>query len=65
VRRATRSAGVALGVAGALEAMAPAAYAGASILVHSTDARLCAGAVDDAAAWLRGVLESDRGAAIS
>jgi 4-hydroxy-2-oxoheptanedioate aldolase len=65
VRRATRSAGVALGVAGALEAMAPAAYAGASILVHSTDARLCADAVDDAAAWLRGVLESDRGAAIS
>jgi 2-keto-3-deoxy-L-rhamnonate aldolase RhmA len=65
VRRATRSADVALGVAGALEAMAPAAYAGASILVHSTDARLCAGAVDDAAAWLRGALASDRGAAVS
>jgi 4-hydroxy-2-oxoheptanedioate aldolase len=65
VRRATRAAGVALGVAGALDAAPPAAYAGASILVHSTDARLCAGAVDGAAAWLRGVLESDRGAAVS
>jgi 4-hydroxy-2-oxoheptanedioate aldolase len=65
VRRATRAAGVALGVAGALDAAAPAAYAGASILVHSTDARLCARAVDDAAAWLRGALEPDRGAAVS
>jgi len=65
VRRATRSAGVALGVAGALDAAAPAAYAGASILVHSTDARLCAGAVDDAAAWMRGVLEPDRGIAVT
>jgi 2-keto-3-deoxy-L-rhamnonate aldolase RhmA len=65
VRRASRAAGVALGVAGALDAAAPAAYAGASILVHSTDARLCAGAVDDAAAWLRGILERDRGVAVT
>jgi 4-hydroxy-2-oxoheptanedioate aldolase len=65
VRRATRAAGVALGVAGALDAAAPAAYAGASILVHSTDARLCAGAVDGAAAWLRGVLEPESGAAVT
>ncbi len=52
VRRAAGRAGVALGVAGALDGAPPAAYAGASILVHSTDARLCAGAVDAAAAWL-------------
>jgi 4-hydroxy-2-oxoheptanedioate aldolase len=60
VRRATHAAGVALGVAGALDGAAPAAYADASILVHSTDARLCAGAVDAAAAWLHGVLGPDR-----
>jgi 4-hydroxy-2-oxoheptanedioate aldolase len=65
VRRAARAAGVALGVAGALDAAAPAAYADAAILVHSTDARLCAGAVDGAAAWLRAVLEPDRGAAVT
>jgi 4-hydroxy-2-oxoheptanedioate aldolase len=65
VRRAARTAGVALGVAGALDAAAPAAYADASILVHSTDARLCAGAVDGAAAWLRAVLEPDSGAAVT
>jgi 4-hydroxy-2-oxoheptanedioate aldolase len=65
VRRAARVAGVALGVAGALDAAAPAAYAGASILVHSTDARLCAGAVDGAAAWLRAVLEPDSRAAVT
>lgn len=65
VRRATRAAGVALGVAGALDAAPPAVYAGASILVHSTDARLCAGAVDDAATWLRAALEPDLGAAVT
>jgi 4-hydroxy-2-oxoheptanedioate aldolase len=64
VRRATRAAGVALGVAGPLDAAPRAAYAGASILVHSTDARLCAGAVDDAAAWLRTALQPDLGAAV-
>jgi 4-hydroxy-2-oxoheptanedioate aldolase len=64
VRRAAHVAGVAFGVAGALDAAPPAAYAGASILVHSTDARLCAGAVDDAATWLRTVLVPDRGGAV-
>jgi 4-hydroxy-2-oxoheptanedioate aldolase len=64
VRRATHAAGVALGIAGALDAAPPALCAGASILVHSTDARLCADAVDDAAAWLRTVQEPDRGAAV-
>jgi 4-hydroxy-2-oxoheptanedioate aldolase len=53
VRAAAAAAGVAFGVAGALDTAPPAAYAGASILVHSTDARLCAGSVDEAAAWLR------------
>jgi 4-hydroxy-2-oxoheptanedioate aldolase len=53
VRQAASVAGVALGVAGALDVISPEACKGASILVHSTDARLCAGAVDDAAACLR------------
>jgi 4-hydroxy-2-oxoheptanedioate aldolase len=56
VRRAARDAGVALAIAGALETVPTAACAGASILVHSTDARLCADAVDGAAAWLRRAL---------
>jgi 4-hydroxy-2-oxoheptanedioate aldolase len=56
VRDACRAAGVAFGVAGALEDAAlrgPAADA--SVLVHSTDARQCAAAVDAAAARLRAV----------
>jgi 4-hydroxy-2-oxoheptanedioate aldolase len=53
VRRASVAAGVALGIAGALDALPADACAGASILVHSTDARLCADAVDRAADWLR------------
>jgi 2-keto-3-deoxy-L-rhamnonate aldolase RhmA len=44
---------VAFGVAGALDAAPEALRAGATILIHSTDARLCADAVDRAAAWLR------------
>jgi 4-hydroxy-2-oxoheptanedioate aldolase len=59
VRRACQSARVAFGVAGALTAASPEIYAGASILVHSTDARLCAGAVDSAAEWMRGVLDHE------
>jgi 4-hydroxy-2-oxoheptanedioate aldolase len=58
VRRASRSAGVALGLAGALDSVPRQARASASILVHSTDARLCAGAVDHAAAWLRTIEEA-------
>lgn len=57
VRLAAAAAGVAYGIAGALDSAPVAALAGASILVHSTDARLCAGAVDGAAAWLRTTLE--------
>ncbi|MGH2866836.1 MAG: HpcH/HpaI aldolase family protein [Solirubrobacteraceae bacterium] len=65
VRRACLEVGLPLGVAGALDRAPAAAYAGASILVHSTDARLCAGAVDGAAAWMRQTLESEpNGAAL-
>jgi len=53
VRVASAAAGVAFGVAGALDRAPRAAYGRASILVHSTDSRICAQAVDDAAAWLR------------
>jgi 4-hydroxy-2-oxoheptanedioate aldolase len=53
VRRAARAADVGFGVAGALDVAAPELYADTAILVHATDARLCAGAVDRAAAWLR------------
>jgi 4-hydroxy-2-oxoheptanedioate aldolase len=57
-RDACTGAGVAFGVAGPLDALPSELYAGASIMVHSTDARLCARAVDQAAAWMRGVLET-------
>jgi 4-hydroxy-2-oxoheptanedioate aldolase len=60
VRAAALAAGVAHGVAGALDSAPPAVLDGASILIHSTDARLCAGAVDGAAAWLRTTLDSQQ-----
>ena len=63
VRRASLATGVALGIAGALDTTPPVAYAGATILVHSTDARICADAVDRAAGWLRGVADPDPEAA--
>jgi 2-keto-3-deoxy-L-rhamnonate aldolase RhmA len=53
VRAACGRAGVPFGLAGPLDAAPPALLAGAAVLVHATDARLCAAAVDDAAAWLR------------
>jgi 2-keto-3-deoxy-L-rhamnonate aldolase RhmA len=59
VRRACARSGVAFGVAGALDAAPPAVLAGASIHVHSTDARLCANAVDAAADWLRTITDPD------
>jgi 2-keto-3-deoxy-L-rhamnonate aldolase RhmA len=59
VHRACGVAGVAFGVAGALTTAAPELYARASILVHSTDARLCANAVDSAAAWMRSALDHE------
>jgi 4-hydroxy-2-oxoheptanedioate aldolase len=60
VRAAADAVGVAFGVAGALDLAPPEARAGASILVHSTDARLCAGAVDGIADWLSSTLHTDR-----
>lgn len=59
IRCACAASGVAFGLAGALDTMPNTILASASILVHSTDARLCAGAVDAAADWLRTVLISD------
>jgi len=47
------------GVAGALTAPPAALLEGAAFLVHSTDARLCADAVDRAARWMRDVLDRD------
>ena len=57
VRGAAHDADLALAIAGALDDAPPAALAGASILVHSTDARLCAAAVDSAAGRLREALQ--------
>ncbi len=54
VRERCAAAGVAFGLAGPLDTAPPSLLAGASLLVHGTDARLCAAAVDGAAAWLRG-----------
>ena len=59
-RQACDAAGVSLGVAGALDTAPPELYAGASILMHSTDARLCAGAVDHAADWMRNALNPEQ-----
>jgi 4-hydroxy-2-oxoheptanedioate aldolase len=52
VRRSCRERNLTFAVAGALEKAPASALDGASILVHATDARLCAAAVDDAAAWI-------------
>lgn len=57
VRRACREAGTAFAIAGPLDAAPAEVLAGATILVHSTDAKLCAQAVDAAAAWIRATLE--------
>lgn len=56
VRAACANAGVAYGLAGALDVASATAVAGAAILVHSTDARLCASAVDGAVARLRAIV---------
>jgi 2-keto-3-deoxy-L-rhamnonate aldolase RhmA len=56
VRRACETVGVPFGVAGALDAAPPEIYESARVLVHSTDARLCATAVDSSAEWLRSIL---------
>ena len=53
VRAACAGAGVPFGVAGPLDTAPPELLDGAELLVHATDARLCAASVDGAAAWLR------------
>lgn len=53
VHRSCAAAGVAFGLAGPLDTAPRALLRSASLLVHGTDARLCAAAVDGAAAWLR------------
>ena len=58
VRQACAAAGTAFGLAGPLHTAPEALWSGASILVHSTDARLCAEAVDGAATWMRTRLAS-------
>jgi 4-hydroxy-2-oxoheptanedioate aldolase len=60
VRRACAANGVAFALAGSLEKAPAEALDGASILIHSTDAKLCAQAADSAAAWLRGILEPEQ-----
>jgi 4-hydroxy-2-oxoheptanedioate aldolase len=55
VRSACAAAGVAFGVAGALDGLPAVALEDATVLLHATDARLCAAAVDEAAAWMRGL----------
>lgn len=62
VRKACLGAGVVFGIAGALDAAPARAYEGARLLVHSTDARLCARAVDSSAEWLRTLLSPGSGA---
>lgn len=59
IREAVIGADAVFGLAGALDANAPTLAAGASILVLGTDARLCAGAVDAAAAQMRKILQDD------
>jgi 4-hydroxy-2-oxoheptanedioate aldolase len=60
VARASEAAGTPFGVAGPIDAIAPEIREHASILVHSTDARLCADAVDTAAARLREILDQSQ-----
>ncbi|MGV1050332.1 MAG: aldolase/citrate lyase family protein [Solirubrobacterales bacterium] len=57
VAAACRAAGTALALAGPLDGAPAELLAHASILVHGTDAKLCARAVDAAAAWIHGTLE--------
>jgi 2-keto-3-deoxy-L-rhamnonate aldolase RhmA len=59
IRDATLAAGTAFGLAGPLDGNAIALAHGASILVLGTDARLCAGAADAAAAQMREILNDD------
>jgi 2-keto-3-deoxy-L-rhamnonate aldolase RhmA len=57
IRRGAEHQGVALGLAGAVDALPAEARKGVSILIHSTDARMCAEVVDATAARLRRALD--------
>jgi 4-hydroxy-2-oxoheptanedioate aldolase len=57
IRRGAEHQGVALGLAGAVDALPAEAREGVSILIHSTDARMCAEVVDATAARLRRALD--------
>jgi 4-hydroxy-2-oxoheptanedioate aldolase len=66
VREAARVAGVRFGLAGAIDGLPAQALAGAEMLVHSTDARICASAVDAVVARMRdlapgGIIEHGAG----
>jgi 2-keto-3-deoxy-L-rhamnonate aldolase RhmA len=65
VRSACARTQVAFGLAGALTSAPPALLTGASILVHSTDARLSAEGVDRAAGWLREAVQLTSNGAIT
>jgi 4-hydroxy-2-oxoheptanedioate aldolase len=56
VREAANVAEVRFGLAGAIDGLPTQALVGVELLVHSTDARICAGAVDAAAARMRQLL---------
>jgi 4-hydroxy-2-oxoheptanedioate aldolase len=53
VRESARRAGTAFGVAGPLDVIDPTLLVGTSALIHSTEARIAAAAVDNAAALIR------------
>jgi len=53
VREAARAGGVEFGVAGPIDRLPPGALAGAGQIIHGTDARICASAVDRAVEQLR------------
>ena len=53
VRAAAAQNGVAFALAGPLDSCPAALLEGTQVLVHSTDAKLCAAAVDAASGWLR------------
>lgn len=57
VREAAIVAGARLGLAGAVDTVSAASLADVSILIHGTDARLCAAAVDSASQRLRALME--------
>jgi 2-keto-3-deoxy-L-rhamnonate aldolase RhmA len=60
VGRATREAGLLFGLAGAVDSLPGASLSGADLLIHSTDARVCASALDRTADEMRARLRDHR-----